>query len=72
MIELATTPGPAHTSLIPAVMGSERLPMPICQALNVESSLNDGITTRFAAEWAYQAEQLGERISARETRFRRR
>ena len=40
---------PADTGLIPAVMGSKRVPVRIRQALNVESSLNDGITTPFAA-----------------------
>ena len=40
---------PADTGLIPAVMASQRVPVRIRQALNVESSLNDGITTPFAA-----------------------
>lgn len=46
---LAIILAPADTGLIPAVMGSERVPVRIRQALNAESSLNDGITTPFAA-----------------------
>ena len=45
---LATVLAPADTGLIPAVMGSQRIPVRIRQALNVESSLNDGITTPFS------------------------
>jgi NhaP-type Na+/H+ or K+/H+ antiporter len=45
---LGTILAPADTGLIPAVMGSERVPVRIRQALNVESSLNDSITTPFA------------------------
>jgi NhaP-type Na+/H+ or K+/H+ antiporter len=46
---LATILAPADTGLIPTVMASQRVPVRIRQALNVESSLNDGITTPFAA-----------------------
>ena len=46
---LAAILAPADTGLIPAVMGSKRVPVRIRQALNVESSLNDGITTPFVA-----------------------
>jgi len=45
---LGTIPAPSDTGLIAAVMGSERVPGRIRQALNVESSLNDGITTPIA------------------------
>ena len=46
---LGTILAPADTGLIPAVMASQRVPVRIRQTLNVESSLNDGITTPFAA-----------------------
>jgi len=45
---LAIVLAPADTGMIPTVVGSERVPARIRQALNVESSLNDGITTPFA------------------------
>ena len=46
---LATIQSPSDAGLIATVVSSRRVPARIRQAINVESSLNDGITTPFAA-----------------------
>lgn len=46
---LATILTPADTGLISMVLSSPRVPVRIRQAINIESSLNDGLTTPIAA-----------------------